>query len=112
MGGAVLTAPPAAASVTARIAPASCGSGNFWVSLLDARFTLYLCSVTTRSLAGNDLYTVMNIHVRNRIWLHQNPDNSGWADCFEGKCAEIGLEHRDQNPGNIQVSSNTAPCLR
>jgi hypothetical protein len=111
MAGPVLTAPPAAASVTARVAPASCGSGNFWVSLEDGTFTLYLCSVTTKSLAGSDLYSILNIHVRNRVWLHQNPNNSGWADCFETKGGEWGLHGRDTNPGNIQVVSNTAPCL-
>src|SRR5215472_12484988 len=26
-------------------------------------------------------YTSMTIHVKNRVWLHQHADGSGWADC-------------------------------
>ena len=45
----------------------------------------------------------------NRVWLHQNENGSGWADCFTGGF-DYAVFGRDQTPGNIFVSANTAPC--
>jgi len=45
----------------------------------------------------------------NRVWLHQNENGSGWADCFTGG-GDYLVFGRDQTPGNIFVSANTAPC--
>ncbi len=44
-----------------------------------------------------------------RVWLHQNPDGSGWADCFNAGIWYIGGS-RDTTPGNIQFTDNTSPC--
>jgi hypothetical protein len=87
----------------------ACGATNYWVRLQDG-FNLYLCSVTTKDLSGGTIYSKLYSHVNNRIWLHQNPDGSGWAQCFQGNGTTWGLSGVSTNPGNIQVSSNTAPC--
>ena len=57
-------------------------------------------------------YTSMTIHVRNRVWLHQNANGSGWADCFETQtpARTFTLSGRDRQAGNIQISSNTSRC--
>ena len=57
-------------------------------------------------------YTSMTIHVKNRVWLHQHADGSGWADCFETQTPAhtFTLSGRDQQAGNLQISSNTARC--
>lgn len=44
-----------------------------------------------------------------RVWFHQNTNGSGWADCFDhGNAFE--LTGRDQNPGNIQITTNSTEC--
>jgi hypothetical protein len=49
--------------------------------------------------------------VHNRIRLHQDANGGGWADCLGvGRPNEWELTGRNQNPGNIQVSSNKAAC--
>ncbi len=44
-----------------------------------------------------------------RVWFHQYANGTGWADCFSNNNA-YALTGRDQNPGNVYVSSNSAPC--
>jgi hypothetical protein len=46
----------------------------------------------------------------NRIWLHQNADGSGWADCFSGGSPYYVGGTRDANPGNLEETSNSAYC--
>lgn len=50
----------------------------------------------------------------NRWWFHQYANNSGWAWCtdytHEDGYGYVGIPSQYQNPGNIQVSSNTATC--
>jgi hypothetical protein len=50
----------------------------------------------------------------NRWWFHQNADNSGWAWCtdytHENGFGDVPIPSKYQNPGNIQVSANTATC--
>jgi hypothetical protein len=86
-----------------------CGPSNAWVAMLGEHSDVYICAVTTVSTAGLGPYTDITSTVSNRIWLHQNANNSGWANCFRGP-AEWLLSGENQNPGNIQVSSNTAAC--
>lgn len=103
-----LGAQPAIAEASAQ---SSCGASNYWAYLQGSTFKLYLCGVGTTNLSGPDLYTELVIsNHSNRIWLHQNPDNSGWADCFQGANKQIALSGRNLNPGNVQISSNTSFC--
>src|SRR2546427_8960593 len=57
-------------------------------------------------------YTSMTIHVKNRVWLHQFANGSGWADCFETQnpAHSFSLTGRDRSAGNLQIVSNTAAC--
>lgn len=45
----------------------------------------------------------------NRVWLHQNANNTGWSLCLSGGSINF-LTGEYQDPGNIQVSQNTSPC--
>jgi len=40
-----------------------------------------------------------------RVWLHQDADGSGWADCFNHGNAFIVYSTRDANPGNLDTTS-------
>jgi hypothetical protein len=96
----------------ATVSPATCNASNYWAYLQGSTFKLYLCGVGTTNLSGPDLYTrlVISNH-SNRIWLHQNPDGiGGWAACFRAPNTQFGIIPMDQNPGNVQISSNTAAC--
>ena len=90
------------------------GSGT-WVGLHDVQGNV-LCIIGTGTLVPQDFipapYTSMVIHVKNRVWLHQFANSTGWADCFETQNPPHAytLTGRDQNPGNLQISANTAPC--
>lgn len=90
-------------------APNVCGPSNAWVAMLGDNVDVYLCGVATAPTAGLGPFFDITSTVRNRIWLHQNANNSGWADCRRGP-GEWLLSGRDANPGNIQVSANTAAC--
>lgn len=102
-----LIGPPVAAGAS----PDTCNSGNYWAWLQGSTFKLYLCGVGTRNLSGSDLYSELHEGNRsNRIWLHQHPDGSGWADCFRAANTTWSLNRQQMNPGNVQISSNTTPC--
>ena len=104
-----VTAQSAAASP--RVSPDACGAHSFWAELEGGQATAYVCGVSTKNLSGPDIYTGLTISDHaNRIWLHQYPDGRGWAHCFEGRDTSRGISGVDRNPGNIQISSNTAPC--
>jgi hypothetical protein len=45
----------------------------------------------------------------NRVWLHQNADGTGWSVCLTGGY-DWDIYNSAQDPGNIQVSENTAAC--
>lgn len=47
---------------------------------------------------------------QNQVWMHQNPNGSGWADCFTPNNSYDVSSTRDDNPGNIQVTTNPANC--
>jgi hypothetical protein len=44
-----------------------------------------------------------------RVWFHQMASGGGWADCFSNNSV-YSLTGRDMNPGNVYVSTNSAPC--
>ena len=101
----------------ASAAPAACGASNFSARLQGGSVTVYVCGVTTRGLGGSDLYSTLTIRTTDRIWLHETVSGAtGWADCTEQSDANqshevtLSLSGRDTNPGNIQISSNTAFC--
>ena len=101
---------PASASTSGHPARRSCTPSNAWVSIMNVGSSGWIfCSVGTKVVAGTGPFVEMSSIVFNRIWLHQNPNGSGWADCFEGRLS-WPLHGRDQNPGNVQVSANTNPC--
>lgn len=103
-----LTVSPALAAPRA---PQTCDASNYWAYLQGSDFKLYLCGVGTTNLSGPDQYTrVVFSNHSNRIWLHQHPDGTGWADCYEGPNTEFAIQTLHNNPGNVQVSSNLAHC--
>ncbi len=95
---------------TASASPASCGPSNAIVHLQGTKGDLYICAVTTINTTGLGPFTLLEKTTHNRVWLHQNANGSGWADCFWADNVDHPLKGRDQNPGNVQVSSNTASC--
>lgn len=103
-------AAPAAAS------PDTCGPSNFGAELLGSRYDVWLCGVTTYNTTGLGPFSDLWITSANRVWLHQNANNSGWADCFSnwywpGGKTEFSLAgSQDANPGNIQQAANTTFC--
>jgi hypothetical protein len=92
--------------------PQACSSsgGNFLAYIQGTQYDLTFCGPHTVTTAGTGPYVLIEDNAPNRIWFHQNANNSGWADCFRVQFASISLSGRDRNPGNIQVSANTAPC--
>jgi len=103
-------AAPASADASLRPRVEICTPSNAWVSLGRADGSGWVfCAVGVYDVAGTGPFTEMSSVVLNRIWLHQNPDGSGWADCFRGRLS-WPLRGRDQNPGNLQISSNTKAC--
>lgn len=100
------TAGPAAAS---QPTPASCGAANAVVAVT-GNHDVYFCGAATVKTAGDGPFTALSSRVHNRIWFHQNANGSGWADCRSVFQQDVRLSGRDQNPGNIQVSANTATC--
>jgi hypothetical protein len=98
------------AAASASQTPARCGPSNATVHLGGASRNLYICGVGTLNTTGSGPYTLLEKSTHNRVWLHQHANGTGWADCFWADDVDIVLRGRDQNPGNVQVSSNTASC--
>ena len=44
-----------------------------------------------------------------RVWIHQNQNGSGWSHCFSPQSA-TGIATDDQDPGNLQVTTNKSAC--
>jgi hypothetical protein len=75
--------------------------------------TIALCSTGTYYDGGNPYrwpVTQLNTSLAaNRVWFHQNHDGTGWAKCYSGgRSYNIAAAYQD--PGNIFISTNTAPC--
>ena len=68
------------------------------------------CYYPSTTTTVNGSYTVLTNGSGYRVWLHQNADGSGWADCFSNNGVYNIYGTRDAAPGNIYVSTNTAPC--
>jgi hypothetical protein len=88
----------------------SCGPSNAIVVVQGTRFNIYFCADVTVNTTGLGPFQILSAKVHNRIWFHQNANNTGWADCHQAYMVDQLITGRDQNPGNIQVSSNTAAC--
>jgi hypothetical protein len=92
----------------------NCPSGTI-VKMFGSNDGVCIFSAGTIPTTGQTFTTLVSF-VSNRVWLHQNANNSGWADCFRdpfypSSGASWKLTgSRDATPGNIQVSSNTATC--
>jgi len=110
-----VTGSPAAATVVPGVSTdANCAAGSgTLVGVHDAQGKVE-CLLTTGTfpVVIPPPLTYMVLHSTNRVWLHQNLDSSGWADCFHTSSPPTrrDLHGRDTDPGNIQVSSNTAAC--
>ncbi len=80
-------------------------------ALLGNRDNVYVCAIGTINTTGLGPYQDLSDNSSHRVWLHQNANGTGWADCFHTTTGEdFPLSGRDQNPGNIQVVSNTSAC--
>ncbi len=55
-------------------------------------------------------YSILTNITGHRVWLHQNPDGSGWADCFTSGSAYYLAGTRDASPGDLFVSTNSSAC--
>lgn len=55
------------------------------------------------------IYVVINWWLA-RVWLHEDADNSGWADCFDDLRVSLVSGTRDANAGNYQLATNNSPC--
>lgn len=108
---------PAHASTTLPAAPETCSPGQ---PKLDYQYFVSYSSEPWSNVCGtgtwvwNTAYAMMNIRMPttpyHRVWFHEFADGSGWADCFYSEDVDMGTWLRDEEPGNIQVSANTAPC--
>jgi hypothetical protein len=89
----------------------TCGSSTnpAWLVLDGTGGDVLICGVTTITNLPYKPYLGMDDAVNNRVWLHQDANNGGWADCFEGP-KDVHFNTRDETPGNVQISSNTAAC--
>jgi hypothetical protein len=57
------------------------------------------------------VYTIRSPYAPyHRIWLHADVDGAGWAACFYSEDNDISIPQQYDDPGNVQVSANTAPC--
>jgi hypothetical protein len=91
--------------------PAICGRGGPMATLQvvsDPIVTCYFAGTTTSLGSGTQVTRVTNA-TGFRVWLHQNADNSGWSLCFNNNNVYT-LPAFATEPGNIQVSTNSAPC--
>jgi hypothetical protein len=97
-----------------RLTPdAACNSTNWDAALLGDKYYIYICGVgIITGIKQYGPYFGLDTVVTNRIWLHENSDNSGWADCFESKKYSSWTLRgtRDASPGNLQISANTLAC--
>lgn len=45
-----------------------------------------------------------------RVWFHQHADGSGWTTCFDHGMAFELSGAREDDPGNIQITTNSDQC--
>jgi hypothetical protein len=130
LGLSVATAGPAAATVYIPGPQQTCSSGqpklDYEYMENDNYNTLTwsnVCGVGTWGWADYQqgvwwLYAIrMPTSPYHRVWLHQNANGSGLTACFYSRNSDIYIQAYFnqygtwiQTPGNVQVSSNTAPC--
>lgn len=111
------TAVPASASASATgVRPAACDKVGIIYGYEGGNFTnVTFCGLGFyyRPSEGWQVQLIAP-STHNRWWFHQNADNSGWAWCtdytHEDGLGYVGVPSQYENPGNIQVSSNTATC--
>jgi hypothetical protein len=90
-------------------APAVCG--NYALVFWGGSNATWFCTLGFY-YAGNQYgwpVTRIDNDSSHRIWLHQFADGSGWSLCLTGNAIHF-LGGAYQDPGNILVSANTAPC--
>jgi len=109
---------PGEASVSAGspAAAASCAITNAELVVNGSNYNWWWCKWVsgTAITAGYGPFQAMTpaIGFDRRVWFHQDANGDGWADCFfsGGRGISWPLSGRDQNPGNIQVTTNHSPC--
>jgi len=90
-----------------------CGTGNTSAILFLAGDTLDSCFIGAPTTwtdvdYAKHIYILLN-STGYRVWMHQTPGGSGWADCFDhGQAFVTG--GRDEVPGSIYVSTNSEEC--
>jgi len=118
-GAAVRTSASAPMRITA-IPGASVGTkcpvSDAELVVLGTNFTIWWCKWVsgTGNTVGLGPFQAMTFATGfdRRVWFHENADGTGWADCFftGGTGVSVNLKGRDQNPGNIQVTTNHSAC--
>lgn len=89
---------------------ATCGSTN-WIGHAATSATphnTYFCNPATVDVYGGTLLQVATQNTYDRMWVKEQ--GGGWADCFEGYDRAWTMTGRDRGAGEVQLSSNTAPC--
>lgn len=89
-----------------------CNPQEVWVLVTGSSSLLCVWGDTTNWNATNGLPAEQLELINDtgvRVWLHQNPDGSGWADCFNWGAMFV-LGGRDISAGNLYISNNQALC--
>lgn len=123
IGSMLATAPTSAnaavakeASINRNVGPETCSITDAEVVVQGTHYNFWWCKwgAGTADTAGHGPFQAMTaaIGFDRRIWFHQDAGGGGWGDCYfsGGKGVSWDLSGRDQNPGNIQVTTNHASC--
>jgi hypothetical protein len=112
LAGALVMAASVTATAGATAAQASgCGATDYRVAALGGSGDAYFCAPGTYHTQGQGPFLSIDDLTPNRIWLRQNPDGSGWSDCFQSPIARtFTLSGRDHQPGSVLVGPSTNRC--
>lgn len=74
---------------------------------------IYVCTPSTVQL-GQRGWSQLVLHGPERVWLHQEYPNRGWAVCFDWENRTVPVwnvaEGLGLNAGDMQLTANTQPC--
>jgi hypothetical protein len=112
LAGALVIAASVTATAGATAARASgCGPASFRVAALGEIGDAYFCDPGAYHTQGQGPFFSIDDRIPNRIWLRQNPDGSGWSDCFQSPSPRtFTLSGRDHEPGSVLVGPSTNRC--
>jgi hypothetical protein len=96
---------------TTAVQASGCTPTNYGVAAHGAIGGIYLCTPGTHRTLGQGPFFSISDRIPNRVWLRQNPDGSGWSDCFQSTFPRtFTLRGRDREPGSILVGPSTSRC--